>query len=141
MVGSVAVQIKSIARYLPSEEDNEAPFAGHVSALKMHKNDNFDRTTQVEAQAKDAKNRTVAWDAEDADAEWEPDPDYVDDSGIALTAPLGLRASDKSVVNVKSKGSRDASIRSNAEVTIYGFSEDVPSQVGHMVCVNSSYVV
>lgn len=123
----MAVQIKSIARYLPTNENDDAPFAGHIDTIDIHRSYESDRVKNLEAQSNDAQVRNVAWDAEDADAEWEPDPEFVNDSGISLATSLVSRTFDKTAVSEQSGDDY------HKEVAFCGHPEVAPSQVGHLV--------
>jgi hypothetical protein len=114
----VNVGIQSIVAYLPSTEENDAAFTGTVGAaapsLTPLEEANH-RAQQVEAQVKDASERNVVWDAEhglgDVDAEGEDDPDYVDgmfvgsskvnDSGVEIIVPIGIRNEEGVIVPLK----------------------------------------
>lgn len=79
----VDVQVTSVSGYLPSVEDNDAPFLGttqkhghsvlHLTPVE----EAATRAQQVQAQRKDADSRRVVWDAEnglgDPDAKGEDD--------------------------------------------------------------------
>lgn len=169
------VGIQSIVAYLPSTEDNDAAFTGTTTgaappSLTPLQEANH-RAQQVELQVKDASERNVIWDAEhglgDADAEGEDDPDYVDgvfvggskvnDSGVEILVPIGIRNEEGVIVPIKSPesgigteenvmmqmekkaGSGERGIRVDMEVDdtseerFGGFSEHVPLHAGELV--------
>ncbi len=67
----VNVNVTSVSGYLPSTEDNDAPFLGTTSrngqpALPLTPLEEASlRAKQAEIQRQDAKERRVVWDAED----------------------------------------------------------------------------
>ena len=115
----------SVAGFIPPSDDNDsAPFSGTTTS--PHAPCSFvegtaSRQAQIQAQKRDARVRTVAWDADnfgrldsrDLDAEGEADPDCaperVNDSGIDLNSwvPLGVRNDDGTIIPI---AERDAPI-------------------------------
>ncbi|OCH86897.1 hypothetical protein OBBRIDRAFT_782465 [Obba rivulosa] len=100
----VDVRVASVSGYLPSTEDNNAPFLGTTQRngftvpTLTPMEEAAARVQQVELQRQDALERRVAWDADeglcDEDAEGEDDPDC--DIGAAgskngLLGPIGVR--------------------------------------------------
>lgn len=150
------MHVESIASFLPSVEDDQGNFSGLVMTPgsarpvpRTNVNDTVARNKQVAILRQDAAERNVAWDAElstglstrrskhsslsDADAEGEPDPDYINDSGIMLQEPLGMLASDGSIIAIVPDTSGNMDVDAN-DVQFGGLSEEVPSRVSRMVC-------
>lgn len=79
----VDVRVASVAAFLPSAEDNSAPFMGtthsHNAPALTPLEEIAARAQQLEAQRQDALERRVLWDADnglcDEDAEGEDDPE------------------------------------------------------------------
>lgn len=94
---------------------------------------------QIEAQRKDAEQRVVVWDAENAafprlsdeDAEGDPDPDFVNDSGVDFQNPIGQRDANGSIIPLKQQDAMDVDMDLQAEFR--GKAEIPPSRVGKMV--------
>lgn len=90
----VNVRIASVSGYLPSAEDNNAPFLGttighpYAAPVLTPVEEAEVRQKQVETQRRDAKQRQVVWDADggmcDVDADGEEDPDYLGESNSLL---------------------------------------------------------
>lgn len=82
----VDVKIASVAAFLPSSEDNSAPFTGTTRVNDYDappltpQEEAVTRTRQMEAQKQDALERRVVWDADNGlceeDADGDDDPDY-----------------------------------------------------------------
>ncbi|OBZ65788.1 hypothetical protein A0H81_14343, partial [Grifola frondosa] len=104
----VGVQVTSVAGYLPSAEDNNAPFLGttngnsHQAPTLTPAEEATMRAQQVEAQLQDAIERRVVWDADnvlgDEDADGDDDTDLADlgswrvkNSVLEYVAPIGIR--------------------------------------------------
>jgi meiosis-specific protein HOP1 len=171
----VNVGIQSIVAYLPSTEDNDAAFTGTTTGASAPSltplQEANHRAQQVELQTKDASERNVVWDVEhglgDADAEGEDDPDYVDgvfvggskvnDSGVEILVPIGIRNEEGVIVPIKfsergvgtdenvmmqmerkagsgERGMRvDMDVDDTSEEHFGGFSERVPLHAGELV--------
>jgi len=94
---------------------------------------------QNEAQRKDAEQRVVVWDAENAaymrlsdeDAEGSPDPDFVQTSGVDFQAPIGQRDADRCIIPIMKQDAMDVDVKTQAEFR--GKVEMPPSRVGKMV--------
>jgi hypothetical protein len=114
----VNIKIASVAGFLPSADDDSAPFLG-ISSGGPSSNSGFglgsglppDQETDV--QMKDADSRNLIWNAEDGlagedmNADGEDDPDYmsvkrIDDSGIEffeyVAVPIGRRNEEGEIV-------------------------------------------
>ncbi|KAH8117033.1 DNA-binding protein [Phellopilus nigrolimitatus] len=148
-VGAVAtphhgidLQVQSVAKYIPNGENNDSEFycMEHVSkggtGGLSGTIDSGTRSRQVEAQRKDAEERIVAWNAEDlrwtdADADGEEDPDFVNDSGISLKGPLGMRKTDGSIVPIENQ-EEDTMETDAIDVQFFGKPEIAPSHVGQL---------
>lgn len=82
----VNIRIASVSGYLPSAEDNNAPFLGttighpYAAQVLTPVEEAEVRQKQIQTQRRDAKERQVVWDADDgmcdADADGEEDPEY-----------------------------------------------------------------
>ncbi|THH03421.1 hypothetical protein EW145_g6266 [Phellinidium pouzarii] len=147
-VGSVAtpyhgidVQVQSVAKYIPNNENNDSQFLGIEVVPKnglgglSGVTDSGYRSKQLEAQRKDAEERVFAWSAEDprwtdADAEGEDDPEDINDSGIGMDGLLGMRKADGSIIPLDGNGI-DA-METDDDVQFYGRPEIVPSRVGEL---------
>ena len=83
----VDVKVSSVSGYLPSTEDNDAPFLGTISrngqsALPLTPLEEASlRAKQANLQREDAKERRVVWDAEDGLADADRDAEGDDDTG------------------------------------------------------------
>ncbi|KAI0934776.1 hypothetical protein AcW1_006192 [Taiwanofungus camphoratus] len=116
---SVDVRVTSVSGYLPSTEDNNAPFLGttngypHAAPTLTPAEELTMRMQQAEIQRQDALERRVVWDGDeglgDVDADGEDDPECVQGTGtdgksnsslgawrvkgreVELVAPLGVR--------------------------------------------------
>lgn len=141
----VDVHVQSVAKYIPNEDNNESQFIGVVPVSKngngMTKfsgsGSSSSRARQVEQQLKDAEQRVVAWNAEDSrwtdeDAEGEVDYDYVNDSGIALSEPLGIRKDDGSIVPIEDQ-EENGMETDQVDAQFFGEPELAPSRVGKLV--------
>ncbi|KAI0092965.1 HORMA domain-containing protein [Irpex rosettiformis] len=115
---AVDLSVTSVSAYLPSTEDNNAPFLGttaegkHPCAPMLTPTEEAAlRTHQAEVQRQDAQERRVVWDAEeglgdlDADAEGEDDEEGVaaaiwrpGSKGLEFVGPLGIRDSEGRVI-------------------------------------------
>ena len=139
---SIDLHVQSIARFIPNDEDDESQYIGISKVSKkglsatQGRSDAELRAKQAEAQRNDAGTRKLAWSVEDSrwtdeDAEGENDPDYANDSGIALACPLGLRQADGSIAPEKHEKVNAMDIESPAE--FYGKPDIIPSRVGELV--------
>lgn len=144
---SVDVQVQSVAKYIPNDESNDSQFVGIVSSSKAGicdqsgSNDPVYRSRQIEVQKKDAEERVVAWNAESSrwgseDAEGEDDPDYVNDSGVAMGAPLGLRKSDGTIIPLEEKEAMDMDESETPQ--FFGRPEVPPSHVRQLASFTSN---
>lgn len=137
----IDVKVQSVARYIPNGEDDSREFLGFRSFQKGQEvklaSQVKARSMQTDALMKDAEERMVAWNAEDPrwtdeDAEGCPDPDYVNDSGIAIDVPLGIRKGDGTIIPKLRNGDVDM-VTSNNDAHYYGKPEVVPDRVGQLV--------
>ena len=137
----IDVKVQSVARYIPNGEDDSREFLGFRSFQKGQEvklaSQVKARSMQTDALMKDAEERMVAWNAEDPrwtdeDAEGCPDPDYVNDSGIAIDVPLGIRKGDGTIIPNLQNGDVDMET-SNNDTHFYGKPEVVPDRVGQLV--------
>ncbi|CAL1707531.1 unnamed protein product [Somion occarium] len=153
----VDVRVASVSGYLPSLEDNNAPFLGTTSGNGplppplTPTEEAVTRAQQVEIQKKDANERRVVWDAEDgmgdADGEYDDDSDdsgspsqvletwRMGKAGLELVIPMGLRNSDGSIVPLPApaKTSGKNIPESLADAHYVGAKENVPTRVGELV--------
>ncbi|CAE6428218.1 unnamed protein product [Rhizoctonia solani] len=94
----VQIEIASICSYLPSPEDNNAPFTGHAVGSNVRPNfavKEAKRKADTQAQLDDAERRRIVWDAEPSDeTERENGPEDAEQREEALHAPLGVRRGD-----------------------------------------------
>ncbi|KAH7343691.1 HORMA domain-containing protein [Rhizoctonia solani] len=95
----VQVDIASICSFLPTPEDNNAPFTGHAVATSSrldYVTKEAKRKADNHAQLEDAGRRRVVWNAEPFDnTSGEKDPAYERQRVEALNIPLGVRRGDK----------------------------------------------
>ncbi|CAE6397344.1 unnamed protein product [Rhizoctonia solani] len=86
----VEIEIASICSFLPSPEDNNAPFTGHTVASN-HRSDfaakEAKRKADNQAQLEDAERRRVIWDAEPFG--------IIEREKQTMNAPLGVRRGNK----------------------------------------------
>ncbi|CAE6401541.1 unnamed protein product [Rhizoctonia solani] len=91
----VQIEIASISSYLPSPEDNNAPFTGHVVGSNLRPDfaaKEAKRKSDTQAQLEDAERRRIVWDAEPStEIERENGPENEQQRREALHAPLGVR--------------------------------------------------
>ncbi|PAV23827.1 meiosis specific hop1 [Pyrrhoderma noxium] len=136
----IDVKVQSVARYIPNGEDDAQEFLGFRSFPKGQEiklaSQVKARSMQTDSLMKDAEERMVAWNAEDPrwtdeDAEGDPDPDYVNDSGIAIDVPLGIRKGDGTIIPKLRNGDVDMET-SNNDAHYYGKPEVVPDRVGQL---------
>ncbi|CUA70102.1 hypothetical protein RSOLAG22IIIB_00448 [Rhizoctonia solani] len=94
----VKIEIASISSYLPSPEDNNAPFIGHAVGSNVRSGfaaKEAKRKADAQAQLEDAARRRVVWDAEPfGRTDREDDPEGERRRQEALRAPLGIRRGD-----------------------------------------------
>ncbi|CAE6461718.1 unnamed protein product [Rhizoctonia solani] len=94
----VKIEIASISSYLPSPEDNNAPFTGHAVGSNVRSGfaaKEAKRKADAQAQLEDAARRRVVWDAEPfGRTDREDDPEGERRRQEALRAPLGIRRGD-----------------------------------------------
>ncbi|KAL5511311.1 hypothetical protein ACEPAH_4527 [Sanghuangporus vaninii] len=137
----IDVQVQSIARFIPNDEKDDSQYLGIGKISKkgfsssQGQSDAELRTKQVEIQQKDAEIRKLAWNVEDSrwtddDAEGENDPDYANDSGIAIISPLGLRQADGSIV--PDQDGKDDAMDVECPAQFFGKPDIVPSRVGEL---------
>lgn len=91
---SVDVRVTSVSGYLPSTEDNNAPFLGttngypHAAPTLTPAEELTMRLQQAEIQRQDALERRVVWDGDeglgDVDADGEDDPECVQGTGTGM---------------------------------------------------------
>ncbi|CAE6502722.1 unnamed protein product, partial [Rhizoctonia solani] len=95
----VQVDIASICSFLPTPEDNNAPFTGHAVAAGSridYAAKEAKRKADNQAQIEDAERRRVVWNAEAfGDTAGEKGPEYERQRAKALSIPLGVRRGDK----------------------------------------------
>jgi hypothetical protein len=107
-----------VAGFLPSADDDSAPFLGISSGVPSSSSgigwgSGLTPDQETDVQMKDANSRNLIWSAEDGltgddmDAEGEDDPDYislrrVDDSGVEffeyVPVPIGMRNEEGEIV-------------------------------------------
>ncbi|KAL5529555.1 hypothetical protein ACEPAG_5540 [Sanghuangporus baumii] len=137
----IDVQVQSIARFIPNDEKDDSQYLGIGEITNkgfsgsQGQSDAELRAKQVKTQQKDAENRKLAWNVEDFrwnddDAEGENDPDYANDSGIAIINPLGLRQADGSIV--PHQDGKDDAMDVECPVRFFGKPDIVPSRVGEL---------
>ncbi|KAI0699230.1 HORMA domain-containing protein [Cytidiella melzeri] len=146
---AVDLRVTSVSAYLPSAEDNDAPFLGTTAgqnlgaptltpaeeaALRLH---------QTEAQRQDAMDRRVIWDAEeglnDVDAEGEDDEGEnaaavwrVGDNGLEFVGPIGIRDADGNIAPLSASQVQSQQPSVAAEALFEGVKENVPRHVGQL---------
>lgn len=136
---SVDLQIQSVVKYIPNGEDDNVEFTGIIdgatqgTARKKGADVNA-RSRQVELQRKDAEERTVVWDMDDdkwtdRDAEGSPDPDFQDDSGIAMMHEIPIATESQ-------PRRRNDEMETDDNAQFYGRKEHPPSRVGNLVSLN-----
>ncbi|KAI0636628.1 HORMA-domain-containing protein [Trametes polyzona] len=107
----VDVKVTSISGYLPSAEDNNAPFLGTTSGLPFGAppltpaEEAATRAHQIEVQHQDACERRVVWDADEAFGEQTASEDAKRPgdlkhrtSGIERISPIGVRDEEGNVI-------------------------------------------
>lgn len=116
----VDLRVASVSGYLPSAEDNNAPFmgttAGDTSALTAPltpAEESEIRRQQAEVQLQDAQNRRIVWDAEeglaDVDADGEVDDGQLhaiihSSNGLPITAIAGDESQTMGVWRISGQG-------------------------------------
>ncbi|EMD38181.1 hypothetical protein CERSUDRAFT_104791 [Gelatoporia subvermispora B] len=146
----VDVRITSVSGYLPSTEDNNAPFLGTTQGNAFTApalspvEEAAARLQQVEAQHQDALNRRVAWDAdegmcdEDADGEADPDvdPRKFDSKGDFL-GPIGVRDEEGKIQSLSQEeqgGHRESTSVEQAQYA--GQCDTVPTRIAQLAQAN-----
>ncbi|EED82474.1 predicted protein [Postia placenta Mad-698-R] len=158
---AVDVRVASVSGYLPSSEDNDAPFLGtttghvHAAPALTPVEEAAMRLQQVQLQREDALARHVVWDADDGlcdiDADGEEDPEYaagsddsnesvslgswrVHDSGVEFLEPIGIRDEDGQIVPFpKDEAQRCPAEEVQAEEAQYaGRHDNVPNHVAQL---------
>ncbi|KAJ3480231.1 hypothetical protein NLI96_g8494 [Meripilus lineatus] len=155
----VDVKVTSVSGYLPSTEDNDAPFLGITArnGQAVHPLTPLEeasvRAQQAEAQRQDAMQRRVVWDAEDClvemDLDGEGDRDDSGDSGqvlaawragesgIELAGPVGMRDDNGNIAPLSDEpenGHQSIPAAETLDDSHYvGEQEHVPSHVGQLV--------
>ncbi|KAI0707776.1 HORMA-domain-containing protein [Earliella scabrosa] len=129
----VDVKVTSVSGYLPSGEDNNAPFLGtteknmFAAAHLTPAEEAAQRAQQVQAQRQDAMERRIVWDGDEGlgravATEEAADVDHV--------TPLGVREDDGSVVPLPMQERR--SFEQSAEAQYAGRPETVPICIGQL---------
>ncbi|PCH37883.1 hypothetical protein WOLCODRAFT_96043 [Wolfiporia cocos MD-104 SS10] len=153
----VDVKVTSVSGYLPSTEDNNAPFMGttHSSTLTAPTLTPMEeaaiRLQQTEAQRKDAMVRRVAWDADDGmcdpDADSEVDPEYggsdghnkgiscaVNDSGVEFIEPMGIRDEEGQIRPFSQMDKQQRNICcAHGEAQYAGQQDNVPDRIAQLL--------
>ncbi|THH27739.1 hypothetical protein EUX98_g6459 [Antrodiella citrinella] len=152
----VDVRVTSVSGYLPSLENDHAPFLGTttgrgpaIPALTPVE-EAATRAQEAETQRLDAAGRRVVWDAEDGlDADTDGENDSMEDEtqvigscrmgplGLELTAPIGVRDENGKIIPVPPQLGElkecDAGLAGSEPQCLYiGAQEDVPSRVGQL---------
>ena len=159
---SVDVKIASISGFLPSVEDNNAPFMGTTHARGYNApamtplEEAAVRVQQTEAQRQDALERRILWDADnglcDVDADGEDDPECApgnrilaftqslvglmrrtDDSGVEFVDPVGTKDEDGAVVLFTSQRQHQRKKSGLHEANYFGQQERVAQQLAQLV--------
>ncbi|KAJ3558173.1 hypothetical protein NM688_g1079 [Phlebia brevispora] len=154
----VDVRVASVSAYLPTLEDNNAPFSGTtVQGNGLHAppltpaEEAETRLQQIELQKEDAQKRHVVWDAEeglaDADAEGENDDGRqvlgawrIRQTGsMEFVGPLGMRDGDGNIVPLPCEPDDSAKeLSPSAECLFQGVKEKVPRHVGQLELSSAS---
>ncbi|KAI0344853.1 DNA-binding protein [Trametopsis cervina] len=147
---SVDLRVASVSAYLPSAEDNNAPFLGTtiggqnvIPPTLSPSEESALRAQQSEAQRQDALERRVVWDAEeglgDEDADGSDDDGgqaaaiwRVNPTGLEFISPLGLRGSDGSIMPIASPENQPCELPATADALFEGVKENVPRHVGQL---------
>ncbi|KAI0664727.1 HORMA domain-containing protein [Cubamyces menziesii] len=137
----VDVKVTSVSGYLPSGEDNSAPFLGTTSANPFGAppltpvEEATMRAEQIHIQRQDASERRVVWDADDVAVAGgglgydESSPTDTDKEPVfAPTAPIGIRNDEGSIVPL----SQGAQEYEKAEAQYSGKPESVPACIGQL---------
>ncbi|KAH9901464.1 HORMA domain-containing protein [Cubamyces lactineus] len=141
----VEVKVTSVSGYLPSGEDNSAPFLGTTSANPFGAppltpvEEAAMRAEQIHIQRQDASERRVVWDADDgvlaASGGFSDDESNRKDADkkqiLAPTAPIGIRDDEGNIVPL----SQDSSEYEKAEAQYSGKPESVPACIGQLTKV------
>ncbi|KAF7792377.1 hypothetical protein EIP86_003414 [Pleurotus ostreatoroseus] len=156
----VDLHVSSIAGYIPSSEDNSAPFCGittkggHAAPLTPAE-EAVHRLQQIEVQKEDAERRKVVWDAEgglgsietdaDADGEIEEDNQVLEvwrtcTAGMEYVGPIGIRDGDGNIVSLShEKSNPTTQAPSSAEALFQGVKEKIPHHIGQLVRPSSLF--
>ncbi|KIP10850.1 hypothetical protein PHLGIDRAFT_64843 [Phlebiopsis gigantea 11061_1 CR5-6] len=150
----VDVRVASVSGYLPSAEDNNAPFMGTtvtdgnaIAGPPLTPAEEVEtRRQQNEVQVQDALNRRIAWDAEeglsDLDAEGEIDDGdesqtlgiwKMSAAGMEFVTPMGLIDDDGNLVPLPKEEAVDKDATPTEEALFQGIQEKVPRHVGQLV--------
>ncbi|KAI0333593.1 HORMA-domain-containing protein [Cubamyces sp. BRFM 1775] len=135
----VDVKVTSVSGYLPSGEDNGAPFLGTTSANPFGVppltpvEEAAMRAEQIHIQRQDALERRVVWDADDgvvATLSYEEGNQKDNDKKYIAgpTAPIGIRDDEGNIVPL----SQDGSQYEKAEAQYSGKPESVPACIGQL---------
>ncbi|KAI0785638.1 HORMA domain-containing protein [Abortiporus biennis] len=139
----VDVKVASVTSYLPSLEDNNAPFLGTVCGQGATAppltpaEEAITRAQQVDAQRRDAQERNVVWNAEEAASDIKSEDDMDQDaipirSNSQVYEPVGIRDTDGTINPCEPNQDSDSLSTSISEVRYVGEQENVPSQVGQL---------
>ncbi|KAH9952085.1 HORMA domain-containing protein [Amylocystis lapponica] len=160
----VDLRVASVSGYLPSVEDNNAPFVGttnnhaHAAPTLTPAEEATLRAQQAEIQRQDAMDRRVVWDADDGlcdiDADGEEDPDFadernsgdgilqrrrVDDSGVEFCMPIGIR-DDEGQVKPLSKAEKMQNTagqgKATQEAQYTGKLDSVPNRIAQLAATS-----
>ncbi|KAI8989768.1 HORMA-domain-containing protein [Trametes punicea] len=135
----VDVKIASVCGYLPSAEDNSAPFLGITSGNTFGPppltpaEEAAVRAQQVEIQRRDALERRVIWDADEGLSDAGGTGGHSGDSRASLdqTAPLGVRDEQGNVVPLNQEAALPRH-QAKTEAQYTGRPEPVPLSIGQL---------
>jgi meiosis-specific protein len=138
----VSVNVISVASFLPSTEDMDAPFLGMTPGrpgMGPTPAQAVLLPTQHNVQINDAEDRNVIWDAEEHSSnnnriEFEGSGASFDDSGVGITVPTGIRNEEGIIEPIVTDmdGEKET-------VVFEGASERAPDHVGDLVRVIRSF--
>lgn len=145
---SINLQVQSVARYIPNGENNDSQYLGIESIGREGLDtvrasvDPEARSVQIGIQRKDAEERGVAWSVEDPrwsdeDAEGDDDPDFVNDSGIVLDRPLGLRGPNGDIDPMNTQAA-DGMDTDEPDAKFMGKPDVAPDRLGQLVSLSDS---
>ncbi|KAI0748495.1 HORMA domain-containing protein [Daedaleopsis nitida] len=129
----VDVKVASVSGYLPSCEDNNAPFLGTMdrsifAAPPLTPTEEAaQRAQQIKAQRQDAVKRCVVWDGDDGLG----DADVGGDLPADRNGPIGMRDHDGSIIPYTS-GTERPNFGPSAEAQYAGQPETMPSCIGQL---------